>query len=426
VVLHGNTVDAGGLPAGPATESALIDHLELLSTGRNTLTALTLSAPLTATYLRSTTYVRANVAPASHGETVRQDILGSGNGQPWQDFVVKKAPVTYVQAAGGEQPVASTLRVSVNGVEWSETPTLSSAQPGARLFSTSQDLTAHTTVHFGDTTARPPTGKDNIRARYRRGLGSQGALDADQITTLMDNLPGLKAVTNPEPTAGAADAEQPAQIKVNAPASVRTFGRAVSAQDYTSLALSFPGISMARADWVRHQAGRSLPLPEIQLTVAGSGRAPVPAAYLSQLRLYLDLHRDVNVPLRLVSYTPVYLDAGAEVDVDDRYGRQATLTAVVAALNPQLNPDGSPGFFARLGFGEPVFLSAVYATVQTVPGVRAVRITDLRRPTDPAGTVVERLVVKPIELAVIANDPADDAGVHGTLRVSLGPGGFPD
>ena len=70
--------------------------------------------------------------------------------------------------------------------------------------------------------------------------------------------------------------------------------------------------------------------------------------------------------------------------------QQATLAAVRAALNPGTNPDSSLGFFAfdRLGFGQSISLSAVYATAQAVPGVTSVNVTTF---TDPGGPLGESL-----------------------------------
>ena len=77
---------------------------------------------------------------------------------------------------------------------------------------------------------------------------------------------------------------------------------------------------------------------------------------------------------------PVHADVRAVIDVLPAYGRRATLLAALAAMNPRRNPDGSLGFFAALGFGESVHLSAVYAALQDVPGVEKVAIRTLRMP----------------------------------------------
>ena len=61
-------------------------------------TTLTLAAPLAHVYDRPTTRVNANVARATHGETVNE-ILGSGDARaPNASFALRQAPLTYVSA----------------------------------------------------------------------------------------------------------------------------------------------------------------------------------------------------------------------------------------------------------------------------------------------------------------------------------------
>jgi predicted phage baseplate assembly protein len=114
------------------------------------------------------------------------------------------------------------------------------------------DDSGQTTVVFGDgfNGARPPSGIDNIHARYRKGLGSSGNLPSGSIQETIDSVPGLQRVTNPLPSSGGGDPENITQIRRRAPASLQTFGRAVSVADYAALALSYPGIAKAGATWV--------------------------------------------------------------------------------------------------------------------------------------------------------------------------------
>ncbi len=213
---------------------------------------------------------------------------------------------------------------------------------------------------------------------------------------------------------------------------MRAFGRAVSVTDYAALALTFPGIAKASAAFVLRDANLvAVPQPYVQLTVATADQIPlaIQTGLKAKLRNYLDHRRDPNVPLRIVDVTPVYIDVAVTVDVDDRFPRQATVARVVSRLNPGLNPDGSAGYFAFqiLGFGESIHLSAVYATVQDVPGVRDARITTLRRMDQDAADlsiVREDIFIRPTEIAAIGNDPGDPS--KGALVVSPGTGGFDD
>jgi predicted phage baseplate assembly protein len=382
---------------------------------------LTLRAPLAGTYLSATVRVLANAVPGSHGETVRDEVLGSGDGSPWQAFALRKLPLTFspsIRSQGGSA-VQSSLQVMVNDVRWQERPNLLDALPGDRTYTAAADDTGRTVVGFGDGVngARVTTGRNNVHASYRWGQGSGGNVAAGAIVTLVDSLPGLQAVTNPEPTAGGADRESADQIRVNAPASIRTFGRAVSLDDYTSLALGFPGVSRARAAWVRVDSSGKPVKPAIQVTIATSNDIPLAqqSTFARRLRDFLDASRDPNIPLRLLDYNPVGVYCRAKVVVAADHGRKATNRAAVAALSPTPNPDGSVGFFAALGFGESVYLSAVYAALAQVEGVAEALILELRPTTNPLG------------MALADSIPVPATGLaRATVVFDLPEGGFSD
>jgi len=401
----------------------------------NNITTVTLKKALENSYARAGTVLYANIIEATQGETVRDEILGSSNGTAFQSFKLKKSPLTYLPAddAEGLSAVESTLLVTINGVLWEEKRTLFESAPNGQDYTASQDDEEKTLVTFGDGIfgARPPTGKDNVHARYRKGLGNSGNVGSGDIQQLIDSLPGVQKVKNPQAAFGGADREDSDQVRTNASASLRTFGRAVSAADYAALALSYPGVAKASAAWVTRDATtlKALAHPYIQLVIATADQKPlaVQPTFALKLRGFLDQRRDPNVPLRITDFVPVYIDASATVEIDEHFPQQATLAAVQAALNPAVSVDGPAGFFAfeRLGFGESVHLSALYAELQSVAGVRDARVTTLRRLDTDSGTNIVRdsLFIRPVELAVINNNP--DKPGEGTLSIT-GTGGFID
>jgi predicted phage baseplate assembly protein len=435
VALSAYLFDAPG--SSRMAESATLSGAPVLDADNN-ITTVTLTKALAHTYARAGAVLLANLVAASQGETQRDEVLGSSDASANQTYSLKKKPLTYLPSADPEGlfAVQSTLRVTVNGVMWSERPTLLQSLPTNQVYSTELDETGQTTVVFGDgqAGARPPSGRDNIRARYRKGLGTTGHVAAGALQQLLDSAPGVQSATNPQPAYGGADAESLTRLRQNAPASVRTFGRAVSAQDYAAVALTYPGVAMATAAWVVRDPRTlaALAQPYVQLTVVTDDRVPLAEqpVLARNLRQFLDRRRDPNVPLRICDFVAVYVDVAATIEVDERYGRQATLAAAQAALQPGLNADGTPGFFAaeRLGLGQSLHLSALYAAIQAVAGVKDATVTTLRLPqADPDPSVVrDDVLVRPPELIVVANDPADTANQHGQLSLTLGPGGFVD
>jgi predicted phage baseplate assembly protein len=438
VILQGALWDATTqTPTAVANaEARVLDALPVLDTSNN-LTTVTLNKSLDRQYVRASASLIANVIEATQGETVKDEVLGSSDGSAFQAYALKQKPLTYLPSTDpeGVAAVQSTLLVTVNGVRWNEQPTLVGSTPDAQAFTTTLDDLGQTTIVFGDgfAGAIPPSGRGNIRARYRKGLGNAGNVSVGAIQQLIDSLPSLQKVTNPQASHGGADQENIAQMRVHAPASMRTFGRAVSVEDHAALALRYPGIAKAGARWVLRDPTtlRAIPQPYIQLTVATSNQVPLAeqTVFVRQLRSFLDTRRDPNVPLRIIDFTPVYIDLAVTVDIDDRFPQQATLARVQAALYPGLNPDGSAGYFAfeRLEFGQSIHLSTVYAVVQAVSGVRDAKITTLRRmdldAADPS-KVRDDIFVRPTEIVIMQNDPADPS--NGRLSVTRGTGGFVD
>ncbi len=86
-----------------------------------------------------------------------------------------------------------------------------------------------TVVIFGDGTtgSRLPTGAENVRATYRKGIGTGGLVKANQISQLLTRPLGVKSAVNPSTAKDAADAETLDEARNNAtltPDDVRSRG----------------------------------------------------------------------------------------------------------------------------------------------------------------------------------------------------------
>ena len=230
-----------------------------------------IDAPLPVAFLRDTVIVNLNVALASHGETVTQ-ILGSGSAaQPFARFELKQLPLTY-RAAAGEAGAAAEITLRVGDIEWTERPTLVGAAPSERAFVLATDAAGKLWARFGDGLmgARLPSGQNNVRATYRKGLGSAGNVRADSLSQLASRPLGLKGVANPAPALGGTDPEPESAARRNMPLATRTLGRVVSLLDYEDHARAFAGIAKARAEVLALRGGRT-----IVLTIAAEGGAPI-------------------------------------------------------------------------------------------------------------------------------------------------------
>lgn len=368
ILVSGTRADADGVTDA---EPAVISEVTL----DGGYTTLKLINDLQHPFVRDTVSINGNVALATHGETTRE-ILGAGDAsQAYPKFTLKQAPLTYVPASN-ETGSASTLQVFVNDVQWRERGTLLDAGPRDRVFVTRTSNDGMTTVEFGDgkTGARVPTGRENVRAVFRKGIGKGGNVKTGQLSLLMSRPLGVKDVINPMRASGGDDPETLAQARRNAPFTVLTLGRIVSLRDYEDFARAFAGIAKALATWTWDGQTRG-----VFVTVAGPDGAAVRSNGLTYKNLLAAIQNasDPYVPLRVQTYIPAFFQVSAKIKIDPDYA--ASSDKVLAAIDAALRAAYS---FDTRQFGEPVQLSPLIALIQNVAGVIAVDLDALFRTGD--------------------------------------------
>jgi hypothetical protein len=358
--------------------SEVVTIADMVTAGHTT--TLVVTPPLANRYARESFRLNANVALATHGETV-QEVLGSGDaGRAYQRFTLRQPPLTYVGAStpsGSE----STLRIRVNDLLWHEVATLYGRGPQEHIFITRSDDEGKTTVQFGDgiTGARLPSGQDNVRAVYRKGNGLGGLVKAEQLSLLLTRPLGVKAVVNPKAAAGADDPESLDDARRNAPLTVLTLDRAVSLQDYEDFASAFGGIAKALSTWTWDKQTR-----RVLLTVAGPNGLSVDPTTSDYLLKALQAAGDPFVNVQVKSYRPAFFKLAGTLIVSPDALPDKVLVAVEQVLRTQFS------FDAR-AFGQPVMLSEVIAAIQNVDGIVAVDLDKLHRADAPA-TLQPRLL----------------------------------
>jgi len=335
---------------------------------------LTIAPPLPAALKRDTVVVHANVALATHGETVSQ-ILGAGDAsKAFQRFELKRMPLTY-RSATNETGADSELAVRIGEVEWAERPTMFGTAPTERAYTLDTDEQGKTWVVFGDGVrgARLPSGVNNVRASYRQGLGQEGNVGADKLTQLTTRPLGLKSVGNPLAAQGGTDPEPADQARRTMPLGTRTLGRAVSLLDYEDFAMAFTGIAKAQARVLQLSGG-----PTIAITVAGQDGAALSSSnpLWNNLWLALKASGDPNVQIALLSYQASTFRLGLKVKRDPAYELKPLLAAVEAALRAHYS-------FDSRSLAQPVLQSDAIAVAHSVPGVVAVDLDFLYGGTSP-------------------------------------------
>src|SRR5262249_34156859 len=145
-----------------------------------------------------------NTAWAIQAETIKDEILGSGNGLAGQKFTLAKFPVieeaVWVNELGSlseaerkalaekkdiEVQENKDVKGNVTGfwIHWNSVDDLTGATATDRVYAIDPTFGS---VQFGDGVhgAVPPVGRDNIKATYRAGGGERGNVAALQVSDL--------------------------------------------------------------------------------------------------------------------------------------------------------------------------------------------------------------------------------------------------
>jgi len=348
------------------SETNTLREITSTNDGRGPRTTITLQSALAHSYKRQTVTISGNVSHATHGQTV-DEIAGSGDAaQPFQTFVLKQPPLTYV-GAENETGGATTLEVRVNDALWNEVPSFFGHGPDERIYITRLDDDSNTTLMFGDgvTGSRLPTGTNNVTLRYRRGIGVAGMVGPTRLSQLLKPITGVKGVTNPIEATGAADADRIEDIRHNATLTAFTLDRVVSLQDYEDYARAYLGIAKANARWAWSGETR-----DIIVTVAGPGGGIIASNsdLAKRLRTSMQDFGDPNVPIAIVPAAQRLFALTANVRVDPALVKATILAAAKQTVIDKFS-------FEARDFGQPVSLSEIYAVLAGVPGVLAADVT---------------------------------------------------
>jgi len=309
-----------------------------------------------------------------------------------------------------QDPRAALPEITLQSSAGEWTPALdlleSSAYDLDFVVETEDDATA--TLRFGDGIlgALPASG---MAATYRMGNGSSGNVGAESIT----NIPvaGFIGVRNPIPAKGGIDPETIAQVVDYAPQAFRVQQRAVTEDDYATIAEGYPGVSQAEA--TRRWTGSWYTMfVSVDLTGGQSIDTAVATEIEGFIAPYqlagydLQVQPPVMAPLQIaftVCVAPGYLQSSVEQALDQAFG-----TGVL--------PNGQNAFFnpANFSFGQTLYLSQVVAAAMSVPGVQWVNTNDVapqqslfqRWGRAAAGELAAgEIDFSQLEIAQLSNDP---------------------
>jgi hypothetical protein len=309
---------------------------------------------------------------------------------------------------------------------WLPRRDLLSSGPLDHVFTVEAESDGRATLRLGDDRygSSPPFGSF-LEATYHVGLGTAGNIGSDGLAHVLwtgaGAAPALAAVRNPVPAAGGRDPEPLERARQLAPVAFRmTRKRAVTEEDYARVAEEVDGVQRAVATfrWTGSWLTIFLTVdPRDATTIGDSLRATILDHVVSrtQTGYDLELQQPLYVPLDLLLHVCVARGHVRE-DVE-----QDVLERLSSAPDSFFDPD-------RFTFGQPLYLSALYAAVEAVPGidsVTALRFSRLRDddplPDRPLTALnVDRGFIGAGRLEVIRADGDPSRPENGSVRLVMG------
>jgi len=307
-------------------------------------------------------------------------------------------------------PSRCTLRDEERDETWEPLRDLfTSSEVGLHfVVETESDGSAHLRFGNGTLGARPRAGTQ-FAATYRTGNGLAGNIGRETIhfAVIEDSLVRARVtrVSNPMTARGGVDPESIERVRQDAPQAFRTQRRAVTPQDYADKAQECDsGVQRATARFRWTGSWRT-----VFVTVDRSGGRRLDPDFRKHLVECLDKFRMAGHDLHLEEPTFVPLDVEMAVCVKRDYFISHVESELRDVFSNRALPDGRLGVFHpdRFTFGQPVFLSALYAAAQEVDGVDSVEITRFQRQGLDSTQAIDlgRLDLGTLEIARLDNDP---------------------
>lgn len=369
------------LPGQPEADEQIpvaIASSEIGTRSRVTLRKLTLQAqpsqfavnefPLVFPKDQPPVWVYGNLASATQGKTEKPVVLGNGDARAeFLTLAIPKAPLTYLLSKSATPPEVGQLIVTVNGIEWTQVPSLLACGPKDLVYIVREDRNGQSYVQFGDgeTGARVPSGEGNIECTYRTGNGAHGPMKPGAEPGAGARLPLLDGIAMAGESSGGAEPEEGENARHAAPGKVQSLGRIVSVRDYETEALSIPGVSAASAAWSLVDS-----IPLVSLTVLlETGRASEFAAITDILHSYNVCRGPQRHALLVMPGTRSYIFCDISIALAPGHLEENVFPQVRAALDAL--------FGANRGFGAREYRSRIEGIVQNVEGVQRNDVTSL-------------------------------------------------
>ena len=320
-------------------------------------------------YVPPTITINANGVSASHGET-KSEKLGSGDQTKRNlELILKQNPLTHIHSTTAENGIQNTLEIRVNDIVWKNVSSLNFLNKKDEAYIVRIDDDGKSHVIFGDGVNGkvPPTGLENINAKYRVGLGLDGLVQENKISLLKNRPLGVKSVSNPVSSTGAENPEKLKDARQNSTKRILTMDRIVSLKDVENYASAFSGIGKAKSMVFWNGEKQT-----VHLTVASTDGNPVDMnskLYIS-LKESIKRYKDPFISVQIDTFRQKFFNVNTKITIDEKMEFDTVSETVKESLVNKFS-------FAERNFGQPVTISEVISTIQGVHGVKAVDLDEM-------------------------------------------------
>lgn len=286
------------------------------------------------------TWLGINATRVTQAIPVVNELLGSGNGEPDQEFQVATTPVL---------PASVRLEIEVTENRWESwrlTDDLLAATEDEEVFTLDPEAGR---IRFGDGLrgARPPVGR-RMRISYHYGGGAAGNVSIGAISRSTDvRLQAGYKVANPLATYGGDDGETTAEGERNIPLYLRHRDRLVTEEDFRNIVQRTPGVAVGRVEVLslyNPTATPPEPAPGAVTVMVIPATDRLRPLWPTPDRLFLRTVCDHIGPRRLITteihvrgplYVAVYVTVG--IQVREGYFRDVVRQAVDQRLHEYLS-----------------------------------------------------------------------------------------
>ena len=305
-----------------------------------------------------------NTISAVQIETIDDENLGKGGGYPEYKLSLKKIPV-----------IRGSQKIQVEGEVWDEKDDFESSCPDDHHYMFDPEKGE---ITFGNgLNGSIPLELQDIRASYKTTLGLKG--NVPEARRWVINKPGFDSIPekNLREATGGKGAESIETAKTRAKKDCRTIYRAITSNDFELLALSTPGLRVARAKALPNY-NPSYPCIAIPGTVTvivvpfarTETFPPVPGdGFCRTVLNHLDKHRLVTTNVFVIGpeYVRISVDCTVHIkkgcsSIETEKRIQKTLEMFLHPLEGGLDGKGWP-------FGRAVFPSEIYQIIDKDDGV---------------------------------------------------------